>query len=106
MAVQSSQSLSPDHRDLLVRSGLTAETIAARGYYSTTSKTDQASLGYSRSQCNVPALVIPLMDLSGQHAGTVLRPDCPRTVRGQTAEYELPYRVNLIIDVPPSVRDK
>ena len=63
-------SLAPQHSQRLKQSaGISDAVIAAREYETATNKTQLASLGYSRGQCIVPAMVIPIFDAHGNRAG-------------------------------------
>ena len=96
-------SLLPQHLAMLrEESGLSNDIIVERGYRSVTSAAELRAAGYSVSQARVPALLIPLWSVTGQPAGSSLRPDNPRTNRaGKVAKYEQPSGSSPILDVPP-----
>ncbi|MHB1424796.1 MAG: DUF3854 domain-containing protein [Gemmataceae bacterium] len=98
--------LLPHHRELLIRSGIADNVITARGYFSEDVKANLARLGFSASQRQTPALVIPLWSLDGQIILYQIRPDAPRIHAGKPRKYEVPFRSHLIIDVPPAAREK
>lgn len=99
--------LSPDHRrSLEVGSGIAPAVVAARGYRTVTSKAELARLGFTTVQRHVPALVIPVWDLSGEVATYQLRADLPRIVDGKAIKYETPTRSRMALDVPPSIREQ
>ena len=64
-------------------------------------------LGFSRPQCNAPALVIPMYDAAGERVGVQIRPDRPRLNReGKAVKYESPKNSRAVIDVPPAARHR
>lgn len=98
------QDLSDQHLAMLQASGLTAEAIQSRGYFTATKKVELANLGFSAQQRLTPALVIPVF---GPHGEVVLyqaRPDQPRMRNGKIVKYETPAKARMALDVPPSVR--
>jgi hypothetical protein len=99
-------SLAPQHSQRLKQSaGISDAVIAAREYETATNKTQLASLGYSRGQCIVPAMVIPIFDAHGNRAGVQIRPDRPRLDgRGRTVKYDSPPKCRPVIDVSPAAR--
>jgi len=84
--------LSPTHRAMLEEgSGISSGVIAARGYRTVTSKAELGRLGFTTDQRRVPALLIPVWDLSGEVATYQLRADAPRINRqGKPVKYEPP----------------
>ena len=106
MATQNQKTLLPQHRKLIEASEISEKVVCDRGYYSETVKAELAKLGFSNVQRNVPALVVPIWALDGQGTLHQIRPDHPRSSRGKVVTYETPSGSNLVIDVPPSVRDK
>jgi len=99
--------LSPTHRGSLeVGSGITPAVIADRGYRTVTSKAALAELGFSTTQRRVPALLIPVLGISGEVETYQLRPDLPRISKGKPIKYETPSGSRMALDVPPTVRDK
>ena len=99
--------LYPVHRaSLEIGSGISSEVIAARGYRTETTKAELGRLGFANTQRRVPALLIPVWNISGQIATYQLRADLPRVVNGKAIKYETPTRSRMVLDVPPSIRDK
>ena len=99
--------LSPDHRRMLeVDSGIDSDVVAARGYRTVTSKAELGRLGFTSTQQRVPALLLPVWDLSGEIATYQLRSDLPRIVNGKAVKYETPTRSRMALDVPPSIREQ
>ena len=98
--------LSPAHRAMLEEgSGLSSGVIAARGYRTVTTKAELGRLGFTTDQRRVPALLIPVWDISGEVATYQLRADAPRINRqGKPVKYETPTRSHMALDVPPSIR--
>jgi Domain of unknown function (DUF3854) len=82
-------------------SGLSDEIIAERGYRSVTNATELRVLGFSARQAIVPALLIPLCDVTGRAGSYSLRPDVPRlNSEGGVAKYEQPSGCRPILDIP------
>lgn len=97
--------LNDHHLHMLQKdSGISADVIKARGYFTATTKTRLRDLGFSSSQQRVPALVIPVHDVHGALANYQIRPDDPRVIKGRTCKYEMPLGSKMVLDVPPSVR--
>jgi predicted P-loop ATPase len=94
--------LAIEHRvQLESGSGLTLETIAARGYWTATKPEELRQLGFSPSQSKrVPALVIPIYDKDGQCVTYQIRPDNPRLSKknGKTIKYETPANTEARLD--------
>ena len=83
-------------------SGLSLEIIDERGYRSISSAAELRALGFSASQARVPALLVPLWDVTGVAAAWSLRPDHPRsTTAGKISKYEQPWGATPILDIPP-----
>src|SRR5262245_61020808 len=86
--------LADHHRTQLeTGSGLTPDTITARGYWTATKPEELRQLGFSPSQSKrVPALVIPIYDKDGQCVTYQIRPDNPRLNKknGKPIKYETP----------------
>jgi hypothetical protein len=93
--------LLPQHQAVLDASGISEEVAGKRSYFSATTKVALSSLGFGRSQLSVPALVIPLFDVTGECFGYQARPDEPRQVKGKTVKYETPTKQPNRIDVSP-----
>lgn len=98
--------LLPHHRKLLDDSGIADSIIKARSYFSATHRPGLARLGFSAFQQNVPALVVPVYDITAAVSGYQILPDRPRTIRGRLVKYENPWGASLTIDVPPAAREK
>jgi hypothetical protein len=95
-----------DRKKLKEESGLSAEAIEARGYFTTSDRELLKALGFTKSQQLVPALVIPLCNPCGERAGVVIRPWYPRsdTRNGKPIKYELPAGAALVLDTSPLTR--
>ena len=100
--------LSSTHRAMLEEgSGIASDVITGRGYRTVTSKAELGHLGFTNTQCRVPALLIPVWDLSGEVATYQLRADAPRINRqGKPVKYETPTRSRMALDVPSSIRER
>lgn len=98
--------LSDSHRDLISSSGITDEVCQARGYRTAKTAAELEKYGFAGSQRIVPALLMPIWSIDGKVLSHQIRPDKPRTCRGQIAKYEVPHGSKLPIDVPPSCRDR
>ena len=70
-------SILPHHAELLVRSAISPEVAAGRGYRSVKIRSHLEALGFSRAQCRIPALLVPLYGPKGEVAGYQSRPDGP-----------------------------
>lgn len=102
---QAAKPLLPQHRAMLEASGIVPATMNARGYWTATTKTELRDLGFSAAQCQVPALVIPIFDVTGQVALHQIRPDSPRTGQnGKAIKYDTPKGAKMALDIPPAVR--
>ncbi|MGC4190481.1 MAG: DUF3854 domain-containing protein [Thermomicrobiales bacterium] len=98
--------LLPQHQALIDGSGIDPEVAAARGYRSVTTKAEMQRLGFSAAQARVPALLIPVYDVHGQIATYQARPDEPRIQNGKPLKYETPRGSHMVLDVPPTCRDR
>ncbi len=97
--------LLPHHLKLIEGSAITLAVARQRGYRSVTTSEELAALGFARSQCRVPALLIPVWNIHGEVALHQVRPDNPRTDNtGRITKYESPAGQRLAIDVPRSIR--
>src|SRR5687767_300439 len=96
--------LLPHHEALLRASGITADVAAARGYRTVDTAAALGRLGFSQSQRQPPALLIPVWGVTGEIATYQIRPDAPRVVDGRALKYETPARARLALDVPPGAR--
>ena len=95
----------PQHAALLAASAISPEVAAARGYRSVETKADLERKGFSRAQRNVPGLLIPIYDSTGEFATYQYRPDEPRVKEGKAIKYETPSGSHMVIDVPRDIRD-
>jgi P4 family phage/plasmid primase-like protien len=94
------------HRRLLEEeSGIAADVIAERGYWTATTTSELAELGFSLVQRRVPALVLPKCSTAGVNGVHEIRPDSPRSQRRNGKErllkYEVPLGSRSMIDVHP-----
>jgi putative DNA primase/helicase len=90
---------------LEVESGIAPVVIAARGYWTATTKRALQDVGFTPVQRRVPALVLPIHGVDGQLRTHQSRPDAPRWGRdGHVVKYETPYYSHMALDVPPVVR--
>ena len=96
--------LLPQHQHLLTLSAITPEIVRTRGYRSVTTKAELLRLGFSARQCQVPALLIPVWDVTGAIGLYQSRPDGPRIERGKAVKYETPNGAHMTLDVPPLAR--
>jgi len=97
------QYLAPNHLELLKASNIRSEVIGQRGYFTVTDPEELVDLGFVSAQARVPALVIPVRDVSGKIVFHRIRPDDPRpdTKRpGKFRRYEQPYGTPLVLDIP------
>jgi putative DNA primase/helicase len=86
-------------------SGIAPTVIAARGYWTATTKQALADVGFALSQRRVPALVLPIHGVDGQVVNHQSRPDTPRHgPDGRSIKYETPRKSRMGLDVPPPVR--
>lgn len=98
--------LAAHHRRMLeAESGIAPAVIAARGYWTATTKRALQDVGFTPVQRRVPALVLPIHGVDGQIRTHQSRPDAPRWGRdGHVIKYETPFHSHMALDVPPSVR--
>ena len=94
-------------------SAISDDVIEARGYRTITSKDELEELGFARSQCHVPGLLIPLYTTDGQNGLYVYRPDNPRVIedrskrepdgryKNRVIKYEFPKGQSMRVDCPP-----
>ena len=78
-------SLQPQHQELIDGSAISPEVAADRGYRSATTKADLERLGFSPQQRNIPGLLIPIRDVTGEIATYQLRPVKAQTTKKKTA---------------------
>lgn len=96
--------LLPKHAALVADSGITEDVAATRGYRSVTTRAELKRLGFGDAQCRVPALLLPIRDVSGEIVLYQLRPDEPRVRDGKPLKYETPVRARMTLDVPLHAR--
>ncbi|MGE0193795.1 MAG: DUF3854 domain-containing protein [Planctomycetota bacterium] len=96
--------LSAGHRQHLRESGLDDQIVRERGYFTATTKSQLERLGFTPRQRLVPALVVPVHNVTGESSLTVIRPDHPRISKGKRLKYEFPSGATMQLDVPPRVR--
>jgi hypothetical protein len=96
--------LRPEHQELLRASAISPEVAQARGYTSVTEQSVLKGKGFSKPQCRVPALLIPIHGTTGEVVGYECRPNTPRmTDAGRVLKYEKPAGCSNRLDVPPAV---
>ena len=96
-------SLSPQHVELIVKSGI-SPVIARLHGYRTETISSASDTGFSASQLLVPALVIPLFNARGEIINHQIRPDQPRLGDSRKPrKYETPTRSRVVIDVHPAL---
>ena len=103
--------LLPHHKEMLAASAISPEheVAKARGYRSMASRHDfeeLEALGFSKQQCRLPGLLIPLYNVHGEAAGYQYRPDDPRLKTGKPIKYESPRGQRNILDINPLFRQK
>jgi hypothetical protein len=99
--------LAEQHRQRLLNASITAGVACARGYRSVETKADLKRLGFTDTQCRVPALLIPVWSVFGEIGNYQLRADEPRIdQRGKAVKYELPRGTQMLLDVHPSFRGR
>jgi hypothetical protein len=96
--------LLPHHAELLRASAISDAVATARGYRSVTKKAELLRLRFSERQARVPALLLPVWDVTGRIALYQARPDEPRVETGKVIKYETQLGARMTIDVPPSIR--
>ncbi len=93
------------HLRMLKASDISDEVIEARGYRTVTTRADLAGLGFSPPQRNVPALLVPVIGVTGDLETYQARPDTPRTgSEGKAIKYETPKGSRMALDVHPRAR--
>jgi hypothetical protein len=97
-----------DHhrRNLIEESGIDPEVVSARGYRTVSKKIKLEDLGFSRTQCKVPALLMPIYSPAGEVVLYQSRPDEPRIKGGKPVKYETPGGERMALDVHPDGRGK
>jgi hypothetical protein len=102
-------SILPQHQKLLAESAIDPEVARERGYVSADTKRQLESAGFKDYQARkVPALLIPVHDVTGAVALSQCRPDRPRVAQksAKPIKYETPANARMVIDVPVRVRAK
>jgi hypothetical protein len=98
------KNLAEHHLLMLKDSGISEEVIAQRGYHTAHQAEDLSRLGFNlKQQALIPALVIPIRDISGEVVLHRIRPDHPRPNperEGKFFKYESPARARNVLDVP------
>ena len=98
-------SIFPQHQQLLAASAISPEVARERGYVSADTKKQLERLGFSGYQQRVPALVVPVHDVTGAIATYQLRADRPRVTKaGKTVKYETRANSRMVLDIPPRIR--
>ena len=97
--------LLPQHEKLITDSAISPDVVQARGYRSVEKKSELKVLGFSESQCRVPALLLPVWGVNGEIVNYQIRPDNPRIdKKGKVVKYETPAESRMYLDVPPTAR--
>ncbi len=96
--------LAPQHARLLLDSAVAPHVAAVRGYTTVPHAAALERLGFSKSQRNAPALVVPVWSVHGERVTYQARPDTPRVKDGKPLKYETPAGATLVLDVPRAVR--
>jgi hypothetical protein len=92
------------HAELLAGSAISPDVARERGYASVDTKARLEQLGFSKTQRNVPGLLIPVHGVDGEIVGHEYRPDLPRvTEAGKVRKYEKPFGAVNRLDVHPRV---
>lgn len=95
----------PQHAALLEGSAILPEVARERHYVSADTKKQLERLGFSGYQQRVPALVVPVHDVTGAIATYQLRADRPRVTKaGKTVKYETRANSRMVLDIPPRIR--
>jgi hypothetical protein len=99
------QDLLPQHAAIIRDSGITPQVAQERGYRSVTKKAELKALGFTEKQCRVPALLIPVLGVTGNIVSYQIRPDAPRVNKqGKLIKYETPAESKMALDIPPQAR--
>lgn len=106
-ATRDDRPLAAHHRRMLaVESGISAETIAARGYWTAYSAADipEGFAEYQYRPQMFPILVIPQWNAVGRAFAHILRPDNPRRGKdGKVVKYEAQPGAPVGFDCPPAM---
>ncbi len=99
-----SSGLSPHHLDHLKQSAISLEFIVRRGYQTVLEQKQLETLGFTKQQCRVPGILIPLHGVNGDGiVGYQFRPDSPRlNSKGKPIKYETPKGATNRLDCPPA----
>jgi hypothetical protein len=99
--------LAEQHKKMLLEeSGISPESVEARGYRTVDTRSELKRLGFSERQCNKPGLLIPVYSPTGDIATYQFRPDEPRIDKdGKPVKYETPSGSRMVLDVHPSARE-
>lgn len=93
------------HAALIRGSGIDDAVARERGYRTVTKKIDLGSIGFKEAQRNVPALLVPVWDVTGTIGLYQSRPDTPRIgANGKPIKYETPGKARMCLDLPPRAR--
>lgn len=100
--------LEPQHAAKVGSSVISREVAEARGYKTIHAKRDLEKRGFSRAQQLVPTLLVPVWGVTGDVVLYQHRPDVPRVRKdtGKIVKYETPGDSRMVVDVPPTARDK
>jgi Domain of unknown function (DUF3854) len=101
--------IAPNHRKMLIDSGITAEQAHARGVVSIdgNNRSLLAALGFVKAVQKMDGLLIPLLGADGEPVGWQFRPDHPRVMgNGKENKYEFPRGQKQVIDFPPGVPER
>src|ERR687889_656225 len=99
--------LAEQHRRRIQASAIAPKVAYARGYRSIEIKAELRRLGFTDTQCRVPALLLPVWSVLGEIGNYQLRADEPRiNQRGKAVKYELPRGAQMLLDVHPSIRER
>jgi hypothetical protein len=104
----SGRKLLPQPFKLIADSAISRTVAESRDYSSVETKSSLNAICFSPSQCNVPALLIPLYNVHRELAGYQSRPDHPRTNKknGKLIKYETLAGMRMLVDVHPSLSRK
>lgn len=95
------------HAKLLRESAICVEVAQQRGYRSVDRRKELGQLGFTSPQQQIPGLLLPVHDETGEIALYQYRPDEPRVHRNtlKVVKYETPSKARMTVDVPPRVRE-
>lgn len=97
--------LLPHHQLIVEASAISPDVVLARGYKSVTDPQELLKCGFTKAQCRVPSLLIPVWGTDGVIVNYQNRPDTPRAKpNGASVKYESPTGSRITLDVPPMVR--